>query len=533
VRVLESIRALHVAAVLLRRGWSPATLGAIRRSQRQLGACLAASFVASAARRPDAQALLDERGALCFEELSDQILRTATGLASRGIGPESRVALLCRNHRDFVIGAAAAGVLRARLILLNTASAAPEIGRVVRRENVELLIHDCDLGDAVSEVPPATPRVLAWTDGATPDGVVTLDQLGSGAERLAQPPTRRPTDAVILTSGTTGAPRGALRSGNGPSRLSLVRMLERFPVRLDGSALLAAPLFHTWGLAMLNIAAMLSNTLILQRRSDARQVLAALAQHRPDLFVATPPVLQRMVELPAELRAAHDTSSLRIAASSGAALTGNLATRWMECFGRNLYCFYGSTELHVVAFATPDDLAAAPSTVGRPVPEVEVRVVDAAGREVAPHVVGRVVVRSPSRFAGYTDGSAGASEGDMLVTRDLGHFDERGRLYIDGREDDVVVSGGEKVLPGEVEDLLSQHPEVLEVAVIGVSDSEFGQRLKAFVVPRPGAHPLEGDLKGYVRERLARYKVPRDVELVAELPRTDTGKILRRLLGSG
>ena len=530
----ESLRFLKAAALLFRRGWrDPRLFRALARNRRRLGPCLAAAFAASAERRPAALALVDERGSLCFTELDDRILRVAAGLAGHGVGPGSRVAILCRNHRGFVIGAAAAGVLRARLVYLNTGSAAPELAGVALRESVDLLIHDQDLSDAVCEIPPTTPRVLAWTQDGAPipaSVVATLDELAAGPERLGQPPSLSPTDAVILTSGTTGAPRGALRRGVGASPGAMAGMLERFPLRPDETSLLCAPLFHAWGHAMLTIAASASTTLLLQRRFDPVQALAAIARHRPQLLVVTPPMLQRMVELPPDVRATHDTSSLRMTASSGAALPGNLAARWMDAFGDNLYSFYGSTELHVVAFAAPHELRAAPGTVGRPVPEVEVRVVDAAGRDVAANVTGRIVVRSPSRFSGYTDGSAGVMHDDMLVTRDLGHLDASGLLHVDGREDDVIISGGEKVLPGEVEDLLSQHPAVLEVAVVGVTDAEFGERLKAFVVPRPGAGPLESELKAHVRERLARHKVPREIELVAELPKTVTGKILRRVL---
>lgn len=533
--LLAPLRALHAGTILFRRGWGdPRILRTVGRHRRKLGPCLAAAFAASAERRPDAPGLVDERGSLSFAELHDRVLRAAAGLADLGVGPGSRVGLLCRNHRDFVIAAAAAGLLRARLVYLNTGSGAPEVASVALRESLELLIHDRDLSDAVCEVPQAMPRVLCWAyDGAPlPADAPTLAVLSTGPRRLETPPSVSATDAVILTSGTTGPPRGALRQGAGPSRLSFVLMLERFPLNFDRGALLSAPLFHAWGHGMLTIAALTSTTVILERRFDPVQALATIERHRPELLVVTPTMLQRILELPADVRRAHDTSSLRLATSSGAPLSGHLAARWMDAFGDNLYSFYGSTELHVVTFATPRELRRAPGTVGRPVPEVEVRVVDTAGRDAPRNVTGRVVVRSPSRFAGYTDGSAGTSCGDMLVTRDLGHIDGDGLLHIDGREDDVIISGGEKVLPGEVEDLLGRHPAVLEVAVIGVSDPEFGERLKAFVVSRGGDRSSEEELKSYVREKLARHKVPREIEFVPELPKTNTGKVLRRALAA-
>jgi fatty-acyl-CoA synthase len=202
----------------------------------------------------------------------------------------------------------------------------------------------------------------------------------------------------------------------------------------------------------------------------------------------------------------------------------------MDTFGDNLYNLYGSTEVAWATIATPEDLRAAPGTAGRPPRGTAVRIVDPEGREVEPGKTGRVFVGNEMAFEGYTGGGGKEALGDLLSSGDVGHFDRAGRLFIDGRDDEMIVSGGENVFPREVEDLLSDRREVKEVAVIGIEDEDFGQRLKAFVVLNEGAEFSVEAVKEHVKSNLARYKVPREVEFIDSLPRNATGKILKREL---
>jgi fatty-acyl-CoA synthase len=299
------------------------------------------------------------------------------------------------------------------------------------------------------------------------------------------------------------------------------------PVRARDTVVLAAPWFHAWGLGNLTVALGLSCTIVTLARFDPDATLAAVERHGAQGVVVVPVMLRRLVDA-----APADTSTLRYIACSGSSIGAPLVRAALDRFGPKLFNIYGSTEVSLATIATPGDLAASPSTAGRVATGSTVRVVDRNGRDVPVGVTGRVFVGNPGRFDGYTGGGTKESLDGLLATGDLGHFDGRGRLFVDGREDDMIVSGGENVFPGEVEDLLASHPGVADVAVVGVPDDEFGQRLRAIVVRAPGARVTADQLRRHVGATLARHKVPREVVFVDELPRTTTGKVLRTELRS-
>jgi acyl-coenzyme A synthetase/AMP-(fatty) acid ligase len=241
-------------------------------------------------------------------------------------------------------------------------------------------------------------------------------------------------------------------------------------------------------------------------------------------------MMQRILELDSKTLAKHELRSLRVTAVSGSALPGELATKWMDRFGDNIYNLYGSTEVAYATIASPADLRAAPGTAGKPPRGSIVRIYDEDGNEVETGDTGRIFVGNEMKFEGYTGGGSKDEIDGLLSSGDVGHFDEDGRLFIDGRDDEMIVSGGENVFPREVEDLLSDYEGVKEAAVIGVDDEKFGQRLKAFVVLDDGKNVSEDDLKGHVKKNLANYKVPREIEFLESLPRNQTGKVLKREL---
>jgi fatty-acyl-CoA synthase len=376
-------------------------------------------------------------------------------------------------------------------------------------------------------------RVVADQGDEHDHAAPTLEELmGEGAERDLPPPSA-PGKAIILTSGTTGTPKGASRRQ--PRSLDpAAALLAVIPLRAREATMIAAPLFHAWGFAHFTLAMALSSTLVLRRRFDPEATLALVAARRCRALVVVPVMLQRILELPEEALRRHDVSCLRAVPVSGSALPGALSDRWMATFGENLYNLYGSTEVAWATIATPQDLRDAPGAAGRPPYGTVVRLYDERGREVTePGAVGRIFVGNEMAFEGYTGGGGKDAIDGLLSSGDLGHFDEAGRLYVDGREDDMIVSGGENVFPGEVEDLLHDHPAIAEAAVLGVEDARFGQRLRAVVVLRPGATLDEDAVRAYVKRNLAGYKTPRDVAFVDELPRTSTGKVLKRDLRGG
>jgi acyl-CoA synthetase (AMP-forming)/AMP-acid ligase II len=286
----------------------------------------------------------------------------------------------------------------------------------------------------------------------------------------------------------------------------------------------AAPLFHTWGLAALQLCLALRGTIVVARRFTPQSTVDAVRATGSTSLFAVPVMLQRLLETPAPM------PTLRVVATSGSALTGPLASRFMEVYGPVLYNLYGSTEASWASIATPDELRAAPGTAGRPPHGTRVAILSDTGAELPTGVIGRIFVGNDMLFEGYTNGTGRESHGDLLGTGDLGHLSADGLLFVDGREDDMVISGGENVYPASVEDVIAELPQVREVAVAGVPDEEWGQRLAAWIALHDGEYVDPDAVREYVRHRLARFSVPRDVYFVAALPRNATGKVVRRRL---
>ncbi len=496
---------------------------------RRWGATPAGAYSGAAARHPNRLALIDERGALSFVEVHRRTNALAHELRKAGIDVGDGVAIMCRNHRGFVEATVACSKLGAGALFLNTAFAGPQITDVLAREEPVAVIYDEEFSGLVSAGAASRLRFVAWQEaGATPQEP-TLEQLiARGDESDLEPPLEKGR-IVILTSGTTGTPKGAARPQS-DSVEPAAALFSKIPLKARETTMIAAPMFHSWGFAHFLLSLPLLSTLLLRRKFDPEETLKAVAQHRASALVVVPVMLQRILELPPETISRYDVSSLKVIAVSGSALPGELATRVMDIFGDVLYNLYGSTEVAWATIATPKDLRAAPGTAGRPPLGTVVKLLDEDGREVPRGEVGRIFVANEFQFEGYTDGGGKEIVGGLMRTGDVGRLDAAGRLFVDGRDDEMIVSGGENVFPREVEDLLAKHGEIEDVAVVGVEDKEFGQRLKAFVVARNGNDLTAEAIQAYVKQNLARYKVPRDVVFVDHLPRNATGKVLKREL---
>ena len=491
------------------------------------GVSPAAGSAVNAIHYPDEPAIIDEAGSLSFSETHRRSNALANSLRELGIDEGDGVALMCRNHRWFVEATMACSKLGADCLYLNTAFAGPQLVDVVEREGPVALVYDHEFEDLLSGVPPSVDRYVGWFD--EDPGDTTLEELITAGDPADPSPPKESGRLVILTSGTTGTPKGAQRERPG-TLVPLAALLSKIPFRRRDTMLVAAPLFHSWGFTHFTIGLPLAATLVLQRRFDPEDTLRALAEHKARVLAVVPVMMRRILELTEETIARHDLSAQRITSASGSALPGELATQWMDTFGECLYNLYGSTEVAWATIATPADLRAAPGTAGRPPRGTAVRIVDADGADVETGATGRIFVGNEMAFEGYTGGGGKDEIDGLLSSGDVGHFDEEGRLFIDGRDDEMIVSGGENLFPREVEDLLAEHDEVAEAAVIGVDDEEFGQRLKAFVVRTQGSDVGEEELKAHVKANLARYKVPREIEFLSELPRNATGKVLKREL---
>jgi acyl-coenzyme A synthetase/AMP-(fatty) acid ligase len=367
-------------------------------------------------------------------------------------------------------------------------------------------------------------RVIAWHEGETGD-IPRVEDLIQEGSTDKQPVPEHTTRPVILTSGTTGTPKGAPRGESGLD--GAVALLSKMPFRTGGTTYIVAPLFHTWGWAHLNLAMLLGSTIVLRRKFDPADCLETIQKYDVDALVVIPVMMQRIMKLSEDQRSG-DWSKLRVVAASGSALPGDLATNWMNAFGDNLYNTYGSTEVAWATIARPRDMREAPGTAGKAPYNTKVRIYDEQGNEVADGGSGRIFVGNTMLFGGYTgDEDQGKEMIDGLMSSgDVGRIDENGRLFVEGRDDEMIVSGGENVFPKEVEDCLARHDKVDDVAAIGVDDDDYGKRLRAFVV-KSGDVDAE-TLKAHVKENLARYKVPREIIFLDELPRNATGKVLKK-----
>ncbi len=477
-----------------------------------------------AIRHGDRVALIDELGELTYKQLDERSNALANAWRERGLEPGEGVTILARNHRGFLDSVFAAAKCGASIVLLNTSFAGPQIREVASREGTDLLVYDDEYGDLLDGTQPRRGRFCAWAEEPGDD---TLEALIEASSTKAPPRAGTAPRIVILTSGTTGTPKGAPRSE--PRSLALVGgMLSKVPLRAREVTELCVPMFHALGFthAMLGIG--LGSTLVLHRRFDPEETLASVERHRASAIIVVPVMLQRMLDLGEEVREHHRRhDELRVIFVGGSRLGAELCKRAMAAFGPIVYNLYGSTEVAYATIATPEDLKVEPGSVGKVVRGSIVKVLDEDGNEAAPGQSGEIFVGNLSQFQGYTGGGGKDSVRGLMSSGDVGHFDEHERLFIDGRDDDMIVSGGENVFPGEVEELLATHEGIEEAAVIGVDDEKFGQRLKAFIVPRSGAELSEDAVRDYVRDNLARFKTPREVVFVDELPRNPTGKVLK------
>jgi acyl-CoA synthetase (AMP-forming)/AMP-acid ligase II len=488
----------------------------------------------NARRTPHRVAVIDDEGAMTFRELDDSVNAVANCMVAMGVEGGNGVAILARNHRWFVIANYAAARVGARIVLLNTEFSGPQIADVSDREGARLLIYDDEYAESVSQANFELGRLRAL--GTNPDAAgssgATDETLAEVIARSSREPAPKPTkhsSLVILTSGTTGTPKGATRHAP-PTLAPIGGILSAVPFKSGEVTSLPSPMFHALGYLHGTIAMTLGSTLLLRRRFRPLTVVDDIEKYGATALVVVPVMLSRILDALDSADRSYDLSTLRIVFVSGSQLGAELATRATKRLGPVIYNLYGSTEVAFATIARPADLEINPATVGPIVKGAKVKILDEQGNELPQGQVGRIFVGNAMPFEGYTGGGGKQIIDGLLSSGDLGYFDDNGLLYVSGRDDEMIVSGGENVFPAEVEDLISGHPDVVEATALGVDDQQFGARLRAFVVKQKDSSIDEDAIKVYVREHLARYKVPREVIFLDELPRNPTGKILKREL---
>lgn len=508
------------ARALLRSGLltPPAPLAGLRllREARRGGTNPYTLLAVTTARWPDRTAIVDDDGALTYRQLRDVTESLARRLAADGIAPGQAFGVMCRNGRGFVAGVFAAALLGADVVPMSTEFRSDALASAIQAHHISTVVADDEFAERVRSADEA---------------VATVDPATVGTDGGARPDVATPGRIVLLTSGTTGKPKGVPRTSQMRSAVGVwVTILDRTRLRTGSRVSVAMPMFHGLGLGMLMLTIALGGTVLTRREFDAEAALAQASLHRADAFTAVPVVLARILELPEQVRARNPLPYLRTVISSGDRLDPTLGQRFMDAYGDILYNGYGSTEVGIGALATPADLREAPETVGRPVVGCPVRIFNKNDKPVGPRVTGRIFVGGELTSEGYTDGAAKAVIDGMTSTGDMGYLDNAGRLFIVGREDDMIISGGENVYPRAVENALAQHPAIADNVVIGVPDDRFGQRLAAFVVAQPGGEIDEAELREYLKGRVSRFEQPRDINVVDSIPRNPTGKVLRKQL---
>jgi acyl-CoA synthetase (AMP-forming)/AMP-acid ligase II len=515
--VTTGFRALVRSRLLVPPG-PPALLRAAREVGRG-GTNLVTVLGMGAARWPRRAALIDDDGAISYRELQSRTESLANELQGRGVGPGQAVGVLCRNGRGFVEAVFAAAMVGADVVMLNTDFRTEALAGALSAHQIGTVVCDDEFADRAH---------------AAGNDVTVLDPASVDArEGDSRPKVAKAGRIILLTSGTTGKPKGVPRKPEISSALGIgASILDRTRLRMGSRIAVPVPMFHGLGFGMLVLTVGLGGTVLTCRRFDAEATLAQASEHRADALTAVPVMLARILDLPEDARERNPLSSLRVVISSGARLDPSLARRFMDAYGDIIYNGYGSSEVGIGALATPTDLREAPETVGRPVVGCAVRILDENGVPVGPDVTGRVFVGGDLTFDAYTGGETKDVVGDMMDTGDMGYLDRMGRLFIVGRDDDMIVSGGENVYPRAVENALAELPEVADNAVIGVPDEDYGQRLAAFLVPHHGADIEEASVREYLKDKVSRFEQPRDIKIVEKIPRNPAGKVVRNELTS-
>ncbi len=495
---------------------SPAALLRLVREVSRGGTNLCTLLAVAAARWPDRTAMIDDDGALSYRELQAKTEALAHELHRDGLGTSQAVGIMCRNGRNFAAAVFAAALVGTDVVLVNTEFSSVALTAALRSHQIRTMFCDNEFAERIHESEVSVRVVDPVTVPIDPD--------------QPRPKVAASGRLVLLTSGTTGVPKGVPRVPRMGSGLGVgMTILERTRLRVGSRIAVAVPMFHGLGLGMLMLTVGLGGTVLTHRRFDAEATLAQASLQRADAMSVVPIMLARILDLPRPVRTRNPVPSLRAVLSSGDRLDPSLARRFMDAYGDILYNGYGSTEVGIGSLATPSELRRAPETVGRPVAGCPVRIFDRNGRPVGPRVTGRIFVGG-ELGAGYTGGGAKAVVDGFISTGDMGYLDNSGRLYIVGREDDMIVSGGENVYPRALENALAAHPAVAENAVVGVPDEQFGRRLAAFVVARAGTGIDEPSIREFLRGKVSRFEQPRDIHVVDSIPRNPAGKVLRREL---
>ena len=511
-----------------------------------MGPHLALMFHAAA--HPDKEAIVEygEHGVrrLTWGELDATINRLAGALVARGVGGgQGRVALMLPNGIEYLIAQQALARIGGTAVQIGYRSKPAEVAYILTNAEPKATLVHADFLDTMRQGRGQAdgkggPMVVVGGEGNLTEGGAT-DWDRALAASSPEVPAREKTrggdggGVIVYTSGTTGKPKGANRSWKKTGFESVADMILQVGMTADDRHLVVCPLYHSAAPAFVAIMMSLGATIVLMNHFDPEGALEIIQKERVTCTLMVPTMIVRITNLPKEALTKYDTSSLRWVMSAAAPLSTDAARRFMEQFGPKLWNFYGATETGLVTMAGPNDHVSRPGTIGKALRGNQIRLLDDAGAEVRPGEIGELYARNSTLMSGYhkNDEATKSSQRDGFYSvGDMGRQDRDGFYYLESRKHDMVISGGVNIYPREIEDHLHTHPAILDAAVIGLPDPEWGETLAAFIVVRNGEQITANEVIEYCRTHLADFKRPRKVTFLPELPRNPTGKVLKREL---
>lgn len=496
--------------------------------------------------QPNKLAVVDDRPdgtvrQLTYAELNARANQLATVLLGMGVVPgDSKVVWCGQNSIGLVVMINAARKLGVTAVPLNYRLSDEEAAYVTDHCDATIVYVDAEFAPMFTRIRSQLPQVQQYLvfDGDVPEGMTAIDPLIDAASDAepSVPESTEPGATMIYTSGTTGKPKGALRRGT-QGAAQAAALLAHIGYTPDDVYVPTGPLYHSGPGGFMGIASSLGQTVVLQRKFNPEDWLRIVQKYKVTSTFSAPTPIRMICNLPDEVKAKYDVSSMKRMIANAAPWSFALKQMYLAYFpGDSLFEVYGSTELGVNCVLRPEDQLRKPGSCGKPAPMVEVKLFDDDGNEVTgtgPQETGELFVKSPSVFADYYkqhDKFMADNKHGYQTVGDIAYRDDEGYIYICDRKKDMIISGGMNIYPAEIEAALEHHPDVLEVAVFGTPSEEWGETVHAVVVVREGGAMTADDVMAFAREHLASYKVPRGVTFMDELPKTGSGKILKREL---
>lgn len=483
--------------------------------------------------RPNKVALICGERKLTYAEWNARARRVANALLGLGVQSGDRVAVMAHNSLELLEIASGLSKLSAMPVLLNYRLLSNEIAYILNDCRAKAVLVGADLVDVVEQARASVTNETLWIaiGGEIPHGWLAYEPLVRNASEEIVVGESGLGSAISYTSGTTGKPKGAYRPRGVPAG-DVMQLVRAFELTDTDVHLLAGPYYHSAPNVFVSLHALLGATIVIQPKYDAVEALQLIERHHITTTFMAPTLLQRLCDVPAEVFARYQTKSLRSIILGGAPCPYVLKVRAIERFGECLWEFYGATETAVVTLLRPEDQLRKPGSCGIAGPAQEILLLDADGQEVPDGQPGEMWARNPwlAEYYNKPEATANNMRDGFFSVGDIAYRDADGFYFICDRKIDMIISGGVNIYPAEIEAVLTGHPAVADVAVIGVPHEQWGESVLAVVELRAGASATSDELIAYCAERLADYKKPRRVDFVAELPRNPTGKLLKKAI---